>query len=122
MTRNPAIHQGIARASIPSDDIILCRDQSDIGDTPDIGNTSRHARAHQARLMKRWDQWRALPAGSHVAAPEIRHNGNACALGEPVRIPNLQCVRSASLGVVAKGLPMATNRRDGCRVHICRLQ
>jgi hypothetical protein len=72
--------------------------------------------------MKRWDQRRALPTGSYVAAPEIRHDGNTRALGESVRIPNLQGVGSVSLWMVAKGLPMATNRRDGCSVHICRSQ
>ena len=54
-------------------------------------------------LMKSRNQWRALAAGRHVAAPEVGNHRNLGDLGNDVGVADLQ--GKAVLRAVADGLP-----------------
>ena len=62
------------------------------------------------RFVERRDQGRALAAGGHVAAPEVRDDVDAGALREARGIVQLD--REAEVGAMAHRLAVAADRAD----------
>ena len=75
-------------------------------------------RIPEQRRVERRHQRRALPAGRHVAAPEIRDDGDIGAFRDARRIVDLQ--RPALLRPVAHGLAMDAGRHQIVRRHAGR--
>ncbi len=76
---------------------------------PMFDHHARRSRAAERRGVKGRHQRRAFAAGRHVAAPEVGHHVDAGALGNAVRIPDLQreCRRGAR--PVQQRLPVAAD-------------
>ena len=89
MLRDPTIHQGIARASVPTRDIAAHCDQADIGDAANVYHCSRGSFCDQPGSMEGGYQRGTLTACGHIPASKIGDHGNAREFGQPVGVTDL---------------------------------
>jgi len=104
----PVVEQHVARAGVETQRAAVGAQQAEVGEAAKVEHGHIGVGHGEHRAVKRRHQRRALAAGGHVAAAEVGDHGNAAALGEQRRRPQLHGI--AQIGAVTHRLPMRADR------------
>ena len=113
----PVVEQDIGWTAIEASDRAPAGQQAQVRNAAQIEHGDVSSRPSEQRLMKRWHQRCALPAGGDVARAEVRHHVDVGEFRQQSGLHDLQCVPRAveSLRAMAHRLAMRTNR-----AHVAR--
>src|SRR5690625_15927 len=115
LSHNPGVHQHVPWARIKSQGRAFGRKPGKIGNTSDVNDGSVFAGAMKECIVESGHQWCAVATGGHVSTPKISNSRNAGAVGNDVRIADLEAEGSLVLSrsAVPNRWPVATN---GCHL------
>ena len=91
----------------------VCGQQGDVGNAADIHHDAVFVRAVQVGVMKCRYQGGTLTSGGDVPSTEVGHCGDAGALGNAIRIADLEGVGIFGLWAMAESLAVAANGHHG---------
>ena len=106
----PQIQQAVPWSAVETGHAAVARQDAQVGDAAKIDRDAVFGGVREYGGVKSGHQWRALSAGSDVAAAKIGHHAHAGEFGQKRRVADLRGV--AALGPVAHGLAMAADGAD----------